>query len=103
MRQLDLFETVSAEVVAFPLSRRVKVVANAAAHLAQSDAAEASRFWRELLRELVVPLVQIGLGREAIRCEAEAFRDAVERELDRIGPDGPPGRGLDVLTARGTR
>lgn len=101
MRQLDLFETVSAEVVAFPLSRRVKVVATAAEYLSRSDAAEATRFWRQLLRELALPLVRIGIDAADIRAEAFAFRAAVEAQLDRIGPDGPTGHGLSVPNAAG--
>lgn len=101
MRQLDLFETVSAEIIAFPLSRRAKVVSSAAEYLAHASPPEASRFWRNLVGELVLQLVQVGLGPEAIRAEAMAFKAAVEVELARIGPDGPTGRGLSVPDAAG--
>ncbi len=75
--ELDL----KTSVLAFPFSRRTKLIREAAATISRESEANGVRYWNALNRTLTAPLLRAGVPQDQVQAEANRFRDAVQAEI----------------------
>lgn len=78
-KQLCLFE---ADIIAFPPSRRDRVVRFAAEEIDRIGPERAENFWREMCKQVARPLRNAGIPNEVIRIRMLEFSAAVEARLN---------------------
>ena len=72
-----------AEVIAFPIDRRVDLVRQAAAELMGLSGEPANLYWRTLAAELLRDMVAQGIEMDEARVEVLRFFEAVQAEFRR--------------------
>lgn len=77
-KQLSLFD---AEVIAFPVERRIAEVRHAARTMNRLRGKSAEKFWNDLIRSLSSPLKSAGIPANEVSRQMMAFREAVGAEM----------------------
>ena len=77
-RQLDLFR---AEIVVFPIDRRMAEIRDAARTMNQLQGKPAEKFWNSLIKSLSSPLIAAGIPAAEVSRQMEVFREEVGFEM----------------------
>jgi hypothetical protein len=75
---------ISAEVIIFPLNRRIGKVPHVALLYSRRSGKDADSYWRTTWNRLFQQLRKLGLPHDQAMREMEAFTEAVRAELTRI-------------------
>lgn len=82
MRQQQLELDLKATLMPFPPARRSRLVDEVARTLLQMSGPKADAFWRRTVDDVSMPLLMLGVPRQAVEREVYRFFDAVEAAMN---------------------